>query len=287
MLHSAERPFRPTMPPVMSDIKLREYGNMLLYPIDVVTVDRFPRRAAHAKLQQSVKPAATSLGEAHSNDDRLKRIMREVGYLFRTAKLPLTIFLQIKALVADPHPQIDVYVNDRDISFLKIIIEASSCRLFAQLGCVEAYRRRQRTSTNVHTKAGASSSHVISLKAIPVILRRLDLSPSSCIRMYVSFGLLDISSSVSDPCSEGVQARKGRPLEWLLFEIFDFLTPDGSSQVCVAELGRLWSSDITLKETFSLIYGLLLEPDLENPLEMQASLKYCTFSCFTGSHWLT
>jgi hypothetical protein len=24
-----------------------------------------------------------------------------------------------------------------------------------------------------------------------------------------------------------------------------------------------------------LIYGLLLEPDLENPLEIQASLKYC------------
>jgi hypothetical protein len=29
------------------------------------------------------------------------------------------------------------------------------------------------------------------------------------------------------------------------------------------------------KENSSLIYGLLLEPDLENPLEIQASLKYC------------
>jgi hypothetical protein len=46
-------------------------------------------------------------------------------------------------------------------------------------------------------------------------------------------------------------------------------------KVCIAELGRLWSSDITLKEILSLIYGLLLEPDLENPLEIQASLKYC------------
>ena len=32
---------------------------------------------------------------------------------------------QIKAVVADPHPNIDVYVNDRDISFLKIILEVS------------------------------------------------------------------------------------------------------------------------------------------------------------------
>ena len=46
-------------------------------------------------------------------------------------------------------------------------------------------------------------------------------------------------------------------------------------KVCVAELGRLWSSDITLKQILSQIYGLLLEPDLDNPLEIQASLKYC------------
>ncbi|KAJ7648949.1 hypothetical protein DFH06DRAFT_1421240 [Mycena polygramma] len=53
--------------------------------------------------------------------------------------------------------------------------------------------------------------------------------------------------------------------------------PNVSKQgkVCIAELGRLWSSDITLKEIFSLVYGTLLTPDLENPLEIQASLKYC------------
>jgi hypothetical protein len=38
------------------------------------------------------------------------------------------------------------------------------------------------------------------------------------------------------------------------------------------------SSDITLKEIFSLVYGTLLTPDLENPLEIQASLKYCKHS---------
>lgn len=30
-----------------------------------------------------------------------------------------------------------------------------------------------------------------------------------------------------------------------------------------------------MKEIFSLVYGTLLTPDLENPLEIQASLRYC------------
>jgi len=29
----------------------------------------------------------------------------------------------LKALVTDPHPQIDLYVNDSDLTFLKIILE--------------------------------------------------------------------------------------------------------------------------------------------------------------------
>lgn len=35
----------------------------------------------------------------------------------------LLISPQLKALIVDPHPQIDLYVNDSDISFLKIILE--------------------------------------------------------------------------------------------------------------------------------------------------------------------
>ena len=35
----------------------------------------------------------------------------------------LLISLQLKALTADPHPQIDLYVNDNDMSLLKIILE--------------------------------------------------------------------------------------------------------------------------------------------------------------------
>ena len=35
----------------------------------------------------------------------------------------LLISPQLKALTVDPHPQIDLYVNDSDMSFLKIILE--------------------------------------------------------------------------------------------------------------------------------------------------------------------
>jgi ubiquitin-protein ligase len=72
---------------------------------------------------------------------------------------------------------------------------------------------------------------------------------------------------------EGFKTRKGSSSQ----DILCANSEDCFFQVCVAELGRLWSSDITLKEIFSLIYGLLLEPDLENPLEIQASLKYCAW----------
>jgi hypothetical protein len=30
---------------------------------------------------------------------------------------------QLRAVIVDPHPQIDVYVNESDISFFKIILE--------------------------------------------------------------------------------------------------------------------------------------------------------------------
>ncbi|KAJ7484167.1 hypothetical protein FB451DRAFT_1169243 [Mycena latifolia] len=156
MLFSGERPLRAAKPLVTSNTQLRTYQRFYSYPIDVITVDKFPPRAEHPLLQQPVKSAASSAGMSGAGDDRMKRIMRE-----------------IKAVVSDPHPNIDVYFNDRDMLFLKIILDVS---------------------------------------------------------------------------------KQGK--------------------VCIAELGRLWSSDITLKEIFSLVYGTLLTPDLENLLEIQASLKY-------------
>ncbi|KAJ7739067.1 hypothetical protein DFH07DRAFT_840632 [Mycena maculata] len=198
MLYSGERPLRKPKPLVGSDFILRSYGSLFHHPIDTITVDKFPPRADHPLLQKPVKSAANSVRMTGSGDDRLRRIMRE-----------------IKAVLADPHPAIDVYVNDETMSFLKVILEAPT------------------DVENCPYKGGT-------------FLLTCDL-PAGYPRdpPEVRFATFIMHPNVS---------KQGK--------------------VCIAELGRLWSSDITLKEIFSLVYGMLLTPDLENPLEIQASLKY-------------
>jgi hypothetical protein len=78
MLSSAERTARPTMPLVISHTQLLRYGDRWRYPVDVVTVDQFPQRARHAKLQARVRPVSLLPGGTVYNDDHAKRIMREV-----------------------------------------------------------------------------------------------------------------------------------------------------------------------------------------------------------------
>jgi hypothetical protein len=124
MLSSAERTPRSPNLPIWHDIALAQYGNITQFPVDVVTISQFPSRAAHIKLQESVKPAANLTSARPIHDDRTKRIMREVSLpRSATSTSGFMIFPQLKALVADPHPQMDLYVNDSDISFLKIILE--------------------------------------------------------------------------------------------------------------------------------------------------------------------
>ncbi|KAJ7735835.1 hypothetical protein DFH07DRAFT_967025 [Mycena maculata] len=201
MLYSGERPFRPAKPVVYTEMQLQPYENFRSYPIDIVTADQFPPRAEHRKLKQRVKFATVSVTHPGGGDDRMKRIMRE-----------------IKALVSDPHPAIDVYVNHQDCTFLKIIVEAP------------------KDVENCPYKGGTF--------------------------------LLTCDLPVNYP-------RDPPEIRFVTFILHPNVSKQG--KVCIAELGRLWSSDITLKEIFSLIYGTLLTPDLENPLEIQASLKYCKY----------
>ncbi|KAF8208048.1 hypothetical protein K438DRAFT_1667281, partial [Mycena galopus ATCC 62051] len=204
MLYSGDRSPRegePSVNRVESMHMLRAYQNLARHPIDVIAVDRFPPRAAHPLLKAPVKYAVSSVGMAapgRGGDDRMKRIMRE-----------------ITAVVADPHPRIDLYFNDTDMSFLKIILEAP---------------------TDVE----------------------------NCPYNGGTF-LLTCDLPAGYP-------RDPPEIRFVTFIMHPNVSKQG--KVCVAELGRLWSSDITLKELFSLIYGTLLTPDLENPLEIQASLKY-------------
>ncbi|KAJ6518100.1 hypothetical protein C8R47DRAFT_1086007, partial [Mycena vitilis] len=199
VLFSGDRPFRAPKPLVQTDFQFRTYQSFGTYPIDFVSVDQFPPRADHRKLNQPVKAAATSVNNRNpGSDERIKRIMRE-----------------IKSAVTDPHPNIDLYVNHRDMSFLKIILEAP------------------KDVDNCPYRGGTF--------------------------------LLSCDLPAGYP-------RDPPEIRFVTFILHPNVSKQG--KVCIAELGRLWSSDITLKEIFSLVYGTLLTPDLENPLEIQASLKY-------------
>ncbi|KAK7050214.1 putative bifunctional E2/E3 enzyme [Favolaschia claudopus] len=198
MLYSGDRPVRERMPFITSDLQMQRYQNLIVYPIDIITVDTFPARAVHRLLNEPVKPAVNSVDLTSGGDPRLKRIMRE-----------------IKGLVADPHPNIDVYSNDSNMSFLKVIVEAP------------------RDVANCPYKGGT-------------FLLTCDLPAG--------------------------YPRDPPEVRFVTFILHPNVSKQG--KVCIAELGRLWSSDITMKEIFSLVYGILLTPDLENPLEIQASLKY-------------
>ena len=90
---------------------------------------------------------------------------------------------QLKALVADPHPHMDLYVNESDISFLKIIVEV--CRLpnSVNLANTAFFSRLLKTIPNAHIGMGRSFSHATYPKPILAIPRRLGLSPSSYTQM--------------------------------------------------------------------------------------------------------
>ncbi len=58
------------------------YGDTNDYPVDIVTVDTFPKRVEHAKLYSKVTPLTlTDTVILSGKDDRMKRIMREVRSL--------------------------------------------------------------------------------------------------------------------------------------------------------------------------------------------------------------
>ena len=155
MLSSAERTPRLSKRPVLNNITLRQYGNTLDFPVDVVTISQFPHRAPHAKLQQSVQPAAKLTSARPTNDDRTKRIMREVGLCCSTALFSrLLISPQLKALIVDPHPQIDLYVNDSDMSFLKIILEVCVVKLGMNMTDVTHVRKAPKDETECPYRNG-------------------------------------------------------------------------------------------------------------------------------------
>ncbi|KAF8638741.1 hypothetical protein AX16_010464 [Volvariella volvacea WC 439] len=196
ILDSGGRPGRkPIGPSLFSPLSLEVFKNKFLYPVDLISVDNFPKRAEHPKMNQAVVPAK-KIENRVSPNMRLRRIMTE-----------------IRDWNADPHPAIDIYVNDEDITFMKFVLEAPS---------------------------------------------------EDCPYSGGTF-LLTCQFPEEYP-------RNPPEIRFVTFILHPNVSKQG--KICVAELGRLWTSDITMKEALGQIYGLLLEPDLEDPTETHATLKY-------------
>ncbi|KAG7445538.1 uncharacterized protein BT62DRAFT_1076633 [Guyanagaster necrorhizus] len=93
MLSSIERSPKTAPPQIHGIWDWNVLGNFSLCPIDVVTIDCFPKQADHSKLNENVQQASKSM--------------------------------HLKEIVRGPHTNIDVYVNGSDASFFKLILEVS------------------------------------------------------------------------------------------------------------------------------------------------------------------
>ncbi|KIK52469.1 hypothetical protein GYMLUDRAFT_251175 [Collybiopsis luxurians FD-317 M1] len=110
VLNSGERPRPTTVMTFVQSLFSRTsiYGDKRRYPVDVVTLDQFPQRAEHVKLYNKVKLLNLLTNRLRRiRDDRLKRIMLEIFVLKK--KTP---------------DYVDLYVDDSDITFLRIVMEA-------------------------------------------------------------------------------------------------------------------------------------------------------------------
>lgn len=130
MLDSSERPVRPLVNTVVNTLYslTSRYGNTTLYPIDVVTLDEFPKRAEHPKLFNRVKPSQSLDVVGRAKDERVTRIMREVNTIFFA--LPFSSNcnpIQMKNLMKEPAPYMDLYFDESDITFWRIVMEV--CRI--------------------------------------------------------------------------------------------------------------------------------------------------------------
>ncbi|KAJ7794583.1 hypothetical protein B0H14DRAFT_3556747 [Mycena olivaceomarginata] len=134
MLYSGERSpciGEPFVHQVTSPYLLLSYQNQSLYPIDLITVDKFPPRAAHPLLAAPIKSAAaaTSVGDGRGRSYEVHHARGKLCPVAGSGRTQLSV--KIKAAVADPYPHINVYFNDSDMPFFKVILEAEPQHWYA------------------------------------------------------------------------------------------------------------------------------------------------------------
>ncbi|KAJ3558590.1 hypothetical protein NM688_g837 [Phlebia brevispora] len=188
-----------------SQTQLMRYQNHWPYPLDIMTIEIYPERKPHARLEETVVSARMAAARqiVPWSTQRQKRLMQEV-----------------REVVNKPHPAFDVYTGD-DLAFWKVVIEApkrspyEGGTFLAYIDFVEDYPRV------------APEIHFVTRILHPNI------------------------------------NKHGRG--------------------CHAAFDRSWLVDTSTSVIFQIIYGMLLTPDVDNPLDLHATMEY---NDDTGQHAL-
>lgn len=108
MMNSKYRPDRKKPGLIKKQTDLRNLRDLIKYPVDVVSVERFPPRKLNEKLKDRMRPASRAAARSSFSgpNERLKRLMRELS-----------------DIVKQPISGIDVYAHN-DLSVWTVIIEA-------------------------------------------------------------------------------------------------------------------------------------------------------------------
>ncbi|THH31004.1 hypothetical protein EUX98_g3179 [Antrodiella citrinella] len=203
--YSLDRVEKPPQSLVQNEWELLKYNNLRQHPVDVVTSESCPQRRPHERIDHPVLSAKLVAGNSvlALSSTRGKRLMQE-----------------IRDVVNQPHPSIDVYTGN-DMAFWKIVISAPEGSPYA----------------------------------------------GGTFLAYVAFG--------DDYPQTAPEVR--------------FITPilhpniNRHGKVCHAVFDRGWMVDMSMSVIFQILYGLLLTPDVDNPLDLHATMEY---NDDTGQHAL-
>eukprot|EP01122_Echinamoeba_exundans_P010759 TRINITY_DN4093_c0_g2_i1.p1 TRINITY_DN4093_c0_g2~~TRINITY_DN4093_c0_g2_i1.p1 ORF type:complete len:1407 (+),score=400.37 TRINITY_DN4093_c0_g2_i1:146-4366(+) len=214
-----ERPDVKPRNPVKTELQLLKFADLFLYPFDICTDEQIPTR----RMPDAIKAKVQALEQSHAEIERLEseeeKKAKEAG-----AAAPETqpaanqqnrmrrIMREISHLMRNPHPAFDVYPNTDDLSFWKIVMQGPD-------GCPYS---------------------------------------GGTWLLYISF-----------PDNYPQAAPEIR-----------FLTPirhanvNSYGKICHSIFTRNWTSDTTVASLLSCVYGLLLNPDCDDPIDTFLALQF-------------
>uniref|UniRef100_A0A6B2KXV2 UBC core domain-containing protein n=1 Tax=Arcella intermedia TaxID=1963864 RepID=A0A6B2KXV2_9EUKA len=177
-----------------------DFSKFTNLPLDICSDEVVPNRQLPELIQKPVVPLETSF-ETQSKSDIVRSRERE-------------ILFQMKKLIQEPHPSIDIYPCESDISFWRMIIEGPS---------------------ETPYENGVWLVYLLFPAGYP---------------------------------SEAPEVRFVTPIRHCNVNQY--------GKVCHSIFTRNWTSDTSIHQLLSCVYGLMLTPETDDPLDTDLALLYFT-----------